>query len=95
MRPFAEVRKHLLLQRFYDRVLQMGKQSVKSLGQNDIQLVRVESRELDFFVEFKFRQRTYQATYPYTMLDAEVNGWFMHGFHALNEIQKTDQVAGE
>ncbi len=94
MRPFAEVRKHLLLQRFYDRVLQMGKQSVKSLGQNDIQLVRVKSREMDFFVEFKFRQRTYQATYP-TMLDAEVNGWFMHGFHALNEIQKTDQVAGE
>lgn len=75
MRPFAEVRQHLLLQRLYDRVLQLGKQSTKSLKQHDIQLLHVESREFDVFVEFNFKQRTYQATYPYAMLDAEVDGW--------------------
>ena len=75
MRPTAEIRRHLLLQRLYERVLQLGKQSSTSLKQGGTHLLHVETREFDVYVEYQHDDRIYEAVYPIPMLDAEVDGW--------------------
>ena len=75
MRPTAEIRRHLLLQRLYEHVLRLGKQSSTSLKQGSVHLLHVETREFDVYVEYQYENRIYEATYPIPMLDAEVDDW--------------------
>ena len=75
MHPTAEIRRHLLLQHLYERVLRLGKQSSASLEQGGIHLLHVETREFDVYVEYQHENRIYEETYPIPMLDAEVDGW--------------------
>ena len=42
MRLTAEIRRHLLLQRLYEHVLRLGKQSFASLKQGSVHLLHVE-----------------------------------------------------
>lgn len=75
MRPTASIRRHLLLRRLHDRVIRLGKDSLNELKQSDIQLLHVEARTFDIFVEYKCRGRIYEAVCPIPMIDAEIEGW--------------------
>ncbi len=75
MRPLAEIRRHILLQRLYERIKQVGKSSARHLQANDIQLLHVETRQFDVLVEYKYRGLIYEAMYTIPMLDAEIEGW--------------------
>ena len=43
VRPTADIRRHLLLQRLYEHVLGLGKQSSTSLKQGSVHLLHVET----------------------------------------------------
>lgn len=75
LRPADEIRRHILLQRLYERIGQLGKQSSNSLKQNNIQLLHLETRDFDVWVEYRHNRLIHQAIYPIAMLDAEMEGW--------------------
>lgn len=86
MRSTAAIRRHLFLQRLYERVIRIGKDSLQDLKQNDIQLLNVETRDFDILVEYKCQGRLYEALYPIRMLVAEIEGWFKQSSYLSEEV---------
>ena len=75
MRAVAEIRRYLLLKRLYDRVVQLGKQSSKMLTDHDLQLLHVETRQVDVYVQYRHQGLIHEAMFTLAMLDAEIEGW--------------------
>ena len=87
LRPLAEIRRHILLQRLYERIRQLGKASARHLKASDIQLLHVETRQFDVLVEYKYRGLIYEAMFTIPMLDAEIEGWLAESPFVLKEKQ--------
>ena len=75
MRPLAIIRRHLLLQRLYNRIEQLGRSSAKGMKAKGIQLLHVETRDFDVLVEYKYQGVIREAMFTIPMLDAEIEGW--------------------
>lgn len=71
-RPTALIRRLLILEMLQNGITQQIRSLKQQIAQSDIVIIERQSRTLDVWIRYSYRQREYEALYMRAMLEAEV-----------------------